>query len=110
MSKAELPQVLKRLDVYLRKHGLMITEPYDGIRFVHQSETFCTLCGDMSEGQIYIPSLAEIQFSTIRIRTVCANLERCDQRRKDNAAREKASRESRLQVIEEHLVFPEGEA
>jgi hypothetical protein len=109
MEKAALPQALKRLDGYLRKHGWMITAPYDGIKFMHQSATLCVLCGNITEGQIYIPSLTDIKSSVAIARTVCANLELCAQRREDSAAREKAACESRLKVIEEQLVFPSGE-
>jgi hypothetical protein len=109
MEKAALPQALKRLDGYLRKHGWMITAPYDGIKFMHQSATLCVLCGNIIEGQIFIPSLTDVDSGVLTAGAVCANLAQCEQRRKDREAQEKATIESRLKVIEEQIVFPSGE-
>ena len=109
MSKADLPQGLKKLNGYLNKHGLEITAPYDGIRLLDQGGVPCVLCNEVIEDRIYIPSVACIEFGSTVARVICANLAQCDQRCKDNEAKKKAAFEAQLKAIEEHLVFPEDD-
>jgi hypothetical protein len=108
VSKADLPQGLKRLNVYLRKHGLEIIEPYDGIRMMDRKGVPCVLCNEATEAQIYIPSVSCIEFGSTIARVICADLAQCHKRCFDNEAKEKAAFEARLKAIEEHLVFPYG--
>lgn len=109
MSKAELPQVLKRLNGYLRKHGLEITMSYDDIKVMKRTGTPCTLCDDVAEPKIYIPWLTRIESRATTASTVCVNLALCEQRRKYNEAGKKAKFETRLKAIEEQIVYPAGE-
>ena len=98
MSNTNMPQVLKRLNEYLEKHGLEITAPYDGIRLLDQGSVPCVLCNEVIEDRIYIPNVACIEFGSTAARVICANLARCDQRCKDNEAKKKAASSSRTRT------------
>ena len=110
MSKAELPQVLKKLDRYLHKSGLALTAPYDGIRVLDRGVVPCVLCGEETEARIYIPNVIDLESGVLICRVMCANLARCHKRCKDREEAEKDAFEAQFKAIEEHLVFPEDEA
>jgi hypothetical protein len=108
VSKADLPQGLKRLNVYLRKHGLEIVAPYDGIRMIDRKGFPCFLCNEVTEVRIYFPSVAVIDSGSTIAMVICANRAQCHKRYNDIEAEEKAAIEEHLKAIEEHLVFPDG--
>lgn len=114
MSKVDLPQVLKKINRYLNKHGLEIVAPYEGIRMLDQKGVPCVLCGEETEDRIYIPNVATIHSGVTISRVMCANLAQCYKRCKDREEAEKAAVEAQFKAvfkaIEEHLVFPEDEA
>ena len=120
MGDTNMPQMLERFDAYLRKYGLEIMTA-DGVRMMNPSVHHpCVLCGNATETQIYIPHLGKtkgVRFG-VSFGAVCMNLARCEQRRKDREAAEKAVLESRrlhtvtrakarLKAIEKQIVFPE---
>jgi hypothetical protein len=102
-----MPQVLKRLDAYLNKHGLEITAPYDRIRLLDQGSVPCVLCNEVIEDRIYIPNVTCIESGVTVDRVICANLAQCHKRCKDNEAKKKAAFKAKLKAIEEQIVFPE---
>jgi len=109
----ELPQVLKRLNAYLKKCGWAIIEPYDDIRVADPSANRCVLCETTEGCKIIIPHLTHIEsggWGATGDGAVCANLAQCHKRRKDREEQRKSASEGRLKEIAAKLVFPKGEA